>query len=196
MTRPLPRTLPSARPLAPPQELPRGRRFVAHVNAREALRFMGAGMALFCLAAVLSMIATGQVPLFTLAMGAALAFHFWPLLASRRPVLDMDVAGLELDGFGRIAWAEVRRIGTISLGDQERPLPLVRLALTRPLAEIQAGQRGVGGLRSLQAKLWRADGPDSLVVALGNLEDPPEAIKEAMTILSGMPVQHGRGLLA
>lgn len=174
------------------------RQFVARVSPREAFRFVAAGAALSILAAGLSLAATGSVPLVTVAICAAILFHYWPFLAQRQPPLVMDASGIELDGFGRIGWGEVRRIAVPLQGHDQRPLPVVWLELTRSPSAIQAGQTHLSrsGLRQLQARVWAKAEPNIVALALGNLEDSPGEIKEAMTILSGLPVVPAHGTLA
>lgn len=174
------------------------RQFVARVSPREAFRFVAAGVALSCLAAGLSVALTGNVPLVTVAFCGLILFHYWPFLAPRQPPLLMDASGIELDGFGRIGWGEVRRIAVPLQGHDQRPLPVVWLELTRAPAAIQASQQPQPGFgwRQLQARVWAIAGPNILVLALGNLEDSPSEIKDAMTILSGLPVVPAHGTLA
>lgn len=174
------------------------RQFVSRVSQREAFRFVAAGVALSVLAAGLSLAATGDLPLVTVLFCGAVLFHFWPFLAPRQPPLVMDASGIELDGFGRIGWGEVRRIAVPLHGHDQRPLPVVWLELTRSPAAIQASQRPLRGpgWRQLQARVWARAEPNIMALALGNLEDSPGEIKEAMTILSGLPVVPAHGTLA
>lgn len=174
------------------------RQFVARVSPREAFRFVAAGVALSLLAAGLSLAATGSVPLVSVLICGAILFHYWPFLAPRQPPLVMDASGIELEGFGRIGWGEVRRIAVPLQGHDQRPLPVVWLELTRSPAAIQASQPSLpgSGWRQLQARVWARAEPNIVALALGNLEDSPGEIKEAMTILSGLPVVPAHGTLA
>lgn len=174
------------------------RQFVARVSPRVTFRFVAAGVALSLLAAGLSVAVTGTVPLASVLICGAILFHYGPFLAPRQPPLVMDASGIELDGFGRIGWDEVRRIAVPLQGHDQRPLPVVWLELTRSPAAIQASQlplRG-SGWRQLQARVWARAEPNIVALALGDLQDSPGKIKEAMTILSGLPVVPAHGTLA
>jgi hypothetical protein len=172
-----------------------GRRFVSRVNPRAAFRFLGAGMALFAMAAGLSMSVTRSVPWFTLLVAVLLVAHFWPVLRPARPALELDEEGLRLDGLGFILWEAVGRIG-VRVGEADgRALSILEIDLQAPLAIAVVRPDAGPPWRRFQTRLWRAIGPQRLLVDITQLEDPAEDVRAAIAELSGRSVGGGRGFL-
>lgn len=173
-----------------------GRRFSSRINPRAAFRFLGAGLALFALAAGMSVSITGQIPWLTLLVAVLLVAHFWPFVRPTRPALEVDEEGLRLDGLGFILWEAVDRTSLRAGRLDGQPLRVLEIALQAPLHIAVVRPDHGPPWRRLQAKLWRAVQDRYLLVDISHLEDPPQEICDAIAQLSGRPVQDGRGLRA
>lgn len=172
-----------------------GHVFTARFDPRPARRFVGMGVGLFALAALLSLSFVRSFPVSPVLFAAALVFHFWPALNPTAPAVRFDRRGFWLDGLGLVLWEAVERAAWRVRAGPRGEIALMQIDLACPLS-LAVVEPATGGVwRKLQTRNWRKVGHTRLVVLFSGLEDSPADVRAAFESFLGHPTGP-RGLIA
>jgi hypothetical protein len=87
-----------------------GRTFETHFDPKPARAFVGAGLFLFSLAGLGTILLARTIPYTPMAVSLILILHFLPALFPSKPAIQLRNDGFRLDGLGLIPWEAISHI--------------------------------------------------------------------------------------
>lgn len=162
-----------------------GRVFIADYDRSDATKRVWVPLAIAGANGIAALVLQNVVLTVFAMVFTAIAVRHWPLVRTERPALILSDDGVELDGLGRVAWADVASVerGMVQVKALKRPA--IDLGFKRALPQVFKGSEATR-LRPWEVRFFKLRRDGKLRLDLAMLADDADEIFQAFRYFQGM----------